>query len=137
MNADYAKATEDERAILCNGCGPQNLPWLRPFIPQMVFTEAGNRHDWDYHVGGGYQEYARANLRFLANCLAAVADRSPWRWMWWHLVGAFAYYMAVKFGGYASFDWGPVRSMDDMRLLSRRIIERKILQDLAKELEGT
>jgi len=136
MKAEFGRLTEEEKSALCNGCGPQNLAWLRPFIPQMVFTEAGNRHDWDYHVGGGYQEYGRANLRFLANCLAAIADQSPWRWMLTHLIGAAAYYLAVKFGGYASFHWGPARSMEEMRMLARRIIERKILQDLAREMEG-
>lgn len=133
MKADYEEATAEEIAVLCNGCGPQSLPWLRPFIPQLVFEEAGNRHDWDYWVGGGYQEYWRANFRFLANCLLSVANNSPWHSVLLHLAVSVVYYLAVKFGGKASFHWGKQRTQEEMHQLAVGLNVKSIEKALAKE----
>jgi hypothetical protein len=133
MKADYEEATAEEIAVLCNGCGPQNMRWLRPFIPQLVFEEAGNRHDWAYWVGGGYQEYGRANLRFLAECLLSVADNSPWKKAPFHLLMAAVYYLAVKFGGSASFYWGAQRTQEEMHQLAVGLNVKSIEEALAKE----
>jgi hypothetical protein len=118
MKADYTKARPEELAVLCNGCGPQCFPRLRPYVPQLVFSEAGNRHDWDYWVGGGYPDYFRSNLRFLANCLLAVSNNSPFKSMPAHLLFAAFYYLAVKYGGAASFHWGTPRTMEQMQAIA-------------------
>jgi hypothetical protein len=133
MKANYEEATAEEIAVLCNGCGPQNMAWLRPFIPQLVFEESGNRHDWDYWEGGGREAYWRANFRFLANCLLSVANNSPWHKVPFHLVMAGVYYLAVKFGGSASFHWGEPRTQEQMHLLAVGINVRRIEADLSRE----
>jgi hypothetical protein len=136
MKADYGIISEEEKCVLCNGCGPQNMSWLRPFIPQLVFEEAGNRHDFDYHVGGGYQEYARSNLRFLANCLLSVSNNSPWHSIPYHLVMAVVYYLAVKLGGKASFHFGTLRTHEQIQEIARIKIARQIITDLEKEVNS-
>ena len=126
MKADFTKATPAEVRVLCNGCGPQNAGWARPFIPQFVFKSAGDEHDWDYWVGGGMGDYARANLRFYANCLLAISRFSPmWKWPG-HLAAAHLYYVLVKVGGELSFRWGRQRTHEEMQDLARRLMEKEI-----------
>ena len=133
MKADFRRATEREIGVLCNGCGPQNMPWLRPFIPQFVFHHAGNEHDWDYHVGGGYEEYWRANFRFLADCLRAIADYTPFHSILLHIGAAVLYYLCVKFGGKLSFHWGPPRSHEEMQALALSLEVKAVEASLDKE----
>ena len=119
MIADFTKATVEEIEALCNGVGPQNAGWFCRFIPQLVFVDAANRHDWDYTVGGGFSEYTRANLRFYAGCLFAIANKSPlWKWPF-HLFVAHFYYVLVKVGGEASFYWTYLpRTQEEMHELA-------------------
>ena len=125
MVADFKKATDQMRNVLCNGCGPQNVAWARPLIPQFVFSEAGDEHDWDYHVGGDYGAYARANLRFYANCIRAIADYSRlWKWPL-HLVAAHLYYFLVKVGGGPSFRWAKPRTQEEMVALAGALSKEK------------
>ncbi len=126
MKADFNKATTEEIAILCNGCGPQNAGWARPFIPQFVFMQAGDRHDWDYWVGGGLTDYVRANMRFYAGCLMAIADESPIHKWPWHLLMAHLYYVLVKFGGGLSFRWGRPRTHEEMKSLALHLMKGKM-----------
>ena len=133
MKADYAKITKEEKEALCNGVGPQNLGFFCRLIPQLVFVESANRHDFDYGVGGGLVEYCRANLRFYAGCLSAIADQSPlWKWPL-HLIMAHLYYLLVKIGGEMAFHWGDVRSHDEMVALAAAINLERIEESLAKE----
>ena len=133
MKAEYALITPEEKRLLCNGVGPQNLHGLCRLIPQVVFAEAANRHDWDYTVGGGAAEYARANLRFYAGCLFAVADQSPlWKWPG-HLCLAHLYYVLVKVGGGLAFNWGTVRTHEEMQRLAVALAVLEVEEALDKE----
>jgi len=134
MKADYAKITQEEKDALCNGVGPQYLDWVCALVPlRKLFEGPANIHDWDYGVGGGLSEYARANLRFYANCLRSVADQSPlWKWPY-HLLVSHLYYVLVKLFGGLSFHWGYPRSQEDMHALAVQIHVKYLKDSIYEE----
>lgn len=72
MKANFRKSATEKPWIidaLCNGVGPQNLPWLRPYIPQGPFRERANRHDFYYIVGGNEFNRRIADIAFGLGCL--------------------------------------------------------------------
>jgi len=102
MLADYNRAKAESPWViesLCNGCGPQGLPWLRPYIPQAVFREAGNRHDWDYTVGGGENARFEADLRFGLACMEASLQ-CRWGLLLVYVPLAALYFVLVRRFGY-------------------------------------
>lgn len=65
----YEDLTESQKSKLCNGAGrPGFQGWL---IPDFVFTESANRHDFDYWKGCTEDHKKEADRRFLENMLDA------------------------------------------------------------------
>jgi len=100
--ADYDEAPLWVRRAVCNGCGPYRLGWL---VPDLLFREAGNRHDWDYTVGGGISDKARADLRFLARCVERVADKARAHTLAPLFCAALVYFVGVVLFGKRCFYW--------------------------------
>jgi hypothetical protein len=134
MKARYENLNEAEKAVLCNGVGPQNLGWICGLLPlRGLFEEAANRHDFDYGVGGGLAQYARANLRFYAGCLYAIADKGSLCFWPWELFMAHVYHVLVIIGGEASFHWGIPRTQEQMHELAVQLNVKEIEEALSKE----
>jgi hypothetical protein len=89
------------RALICNGAGPSGLGWL---IPDLWFTEAANRHDFDYWQGGSLTFKVRADVRFWANSLLGLLELRWWQ-MPVGLVLAHVYFLAVSFLGWFAWHW--------------------------------
>lgn len=133
--ADFRSATPQELEALCNGVGPQYGGWLCKLIPlRALFDKAADEHDWDYWVGGGKEQYIRANLRFLAGCLRAVSDNSPLHYMLPHACMAVVYFLLVKWGGRLSFSWRPQpRTQEEMHTLAVDLLVKRVEAELDKE----
>jgi hypothetical protein len=135
MKAEFDKASADDLNALCNGIGPQYAGvWCR-FIPlRSLFDTSADEHDWDYWCGGGRDEYVRANLRFLANCLLSVANHSPLLKVPWHFAMAVVYFLLVKYFGRLSFSWrSKPLDQEQMHTLAMQVLEKRVVRDLEKE----
>jgi len=115
MPADFDKAPLWVNRAICNGCGPYG--W-GGYVPDLVFEEAGNRHDWAYSVGGGWFAKGAADVAFLRRCL-----RAAWRGHWLRVpsrsLAAFVYFAAVALVGRRAFYFTDYpREMPDMRDLA-------------------
>lgn len=135
MIADFHAASDEDVNALCNGVGPQYAGPMCRWIPlRKLFDSAADEHDWDYWVGGGRDEFVRANVRFLANCLLAVANHSPVVKMPWHAVMGIVYFLLVKYGGKLSFSWreAPL-TQEQMHVLALDRLEKRVTDELEKE----
>lgn len=77
----YEELTPVEKAWVCNGAGPKD----GPDVPDFIFTEAANRHDFDYWSGFSEHDRAKADKRFLDNMLAAASAQSGWWTRQWYV----------------------------------------------------
>lgn len=83
--------TPKERAVICNGCGPKGGPIP---VPDFVFTEACNHHDFNYWLGSSKLQRKKADLQFLAEMIAEACGVRK------YIILAGIYYRAVRwFGG--------------------------------------
>ena len=75
MDVHYRDLTPTQKKKLCNGAGKEGLQgWL---VPDFVFREAANRHDFDYWKGCTEKHKKAADRRFLENMLNAAEYKSP------------------------------------------------------------
>jgi hypothetical protein len=66
----YDELTPEERAWICNGCGPRG----GPNVPDFIFNKSCCRHDFDYWLGFAESDRTRADSRFLTNMLEDVTN---------------------------------------------------------------
>ncbi len=100
----YKRATPEERASRCNGCGTKGLGgWLVPdTLWGLDITEACNIHDWDYWEGRTEEDKINADSRFLDNMLKVIQE-GTWILRPIRRARAMLYYSAVRDGGDAAF----------------------------------
>jgi len=99
---EFDDLTPLQKDILCNGCGPKGgIP-----VPEFVFAESCDRHDFDYWLGHTEFDRLRADWRFRA-AMMADAGRCPWWSRWWYRWVADVYYRAVRRWGASAFYYGP------------------------------
>jgi len=94
---DKTVVARDFRAVLDTLEGGKSVPDSfecngNTFVPEQYFnltvtTPAGIIHDWDYNVGGMWQEFRAANARYYRN-LRALGFRSPFAWLRWAAVSS-------------------------------------------------
>jgi len=92
-------ATDEERAMVCNGCGPIGLEWLIPdeFLG-CSFDSPCDIHDWMYTFGG-VEDKQFADLVFLNNMIRVVRAqggilsymREQRAWIYYRMVRDFGY----------------------------------------------
>lgn len=74
---EYFALTPEEKACICNGCGPSGDDWKSKLIPDKLlgvdFTEACNNHDFDYSRG---LNKLQADWRLHCNMVGAVMDHA-------------------------------------------------------------
>jgi len=125
MSVDYDQAPQWVRGAICNGCGPYGWGGL---VPDLVFKDAGNRHDWAYAVGGGWLAKGVADVAFLRNMLGAA-----WCGHWLRIpsrsAAACVYFLAVAIFGRRAFNFTDhPRAMSEMKDAAWDLIMEKFNQ---------
>ena len=92
---EYDQLSAEQREWMINGCGPGALSFL---VPDLIFRDACNRHDFDYWRGFTDWHRQDADWRFLQNMLAAC-DALPWWKRWAYKAAAWRYWAAVRLFG--------------------------------------
>ena len=115
----YQQATEEAKAKICNGCGPQG--WKYDFIPDTIWglsiCECCNIHDWMYHEGATIEEKEEADRVYLNNILRLIEAHTKYRFVkWLRRRRAFKYYMAVATFGGPAFWAGKNSAKDEMEV---------------------
>lgn len=110
----YTYATEDTRARVCNGAGPEGLGWLVPdTLYGLKITDAADVHDWMYSLGLSLQDKHDADFLFLVNMIRIINKETTkttgigciLRWL--RALRAVTYFEAVQsFGHHAFFQGG-------------------------------
>lgn len=92
----FRHLTEEEKKIICNGCGPKGGPIP---VPEFVFTEACNHHDFNYWIGANGLQRKKADLQFLMEMLLEAGGVAK------YIRLANLYYRAVRIFGYFCFNY--------------------------------
>jgi len=97
----YWELTDEERERICNGCGAKGSK-LNFIIPQGVFREACNIHDYMYYIGKTDEDKKVADRVFINN-LNRIVEASNTLLKPIRKMMARAYYEAVSKFGYEAF----------------------------------
>lgn len=135
------------RGLVCNGVG-QKGGIINP--PDLAFGAAGDRHDWDYWIGGTEQDRKVADDRFLSNMLRAAKFDAvdakeavflgDWgqagrylmaRWVYPQIARLYAW--AVRRWGGTEFNYGSPRTLDDLK--AKAAVEINRLRTEATRIE--
>ncbi len=97
---EYFSLSAEEKAAICNGIGADS--GLTVHFPDTIWgldcKEAGDRHDYDYEIGGTEEDRAIADAVFLHNCRTLIRKGSWWL-RWPRERRAVSYYLALRVGG--------------------------------------
>ena len=98
---EYWLLADEEKAIICNGCGPKGK---FDFVPDKIYrlsiAEACNIHDYMYHIGTDIGDKEAADRVFLNNMLRIVERKTNFRPLrFLRRRRAYKYYLAVKHFG--------------------------------------
>ena len=69
----YTDLTAKEKKHLCNGAGRKG--WQGYLVPEFVFTEASNEHDFDFWQGCTQEDLDNANDRYMGRLLRSATYR--------------------------------------------------------------
>ena len=79
--ASYSRLTEEKKKQICNGMGAANS-MLSPLIPNTMYglgvEEAGNIHDYMYHIGVDDRDRQLADETLLVNMLRIINNKGGW-----------------------------------------------------------
>jgi hypothetical protein len=124
----YEDLTPSEKKYLCNGAGRKG--WQGKLVPDLVFREAANRHDFDYWRGCTEKDRDKADERFMSNMVHCAINKDNgkkralfFRFLYLRL--APIYYTAVTtFGG--------TRSLGGFYYASRKRSHRDLVNEMSK-----
>lgn len=103
----YKDLTHEQKAFICNGCGPKGL-FIKP--PDFLFRASCNHHDFNYWLGCNRLQRKKADLQFYREMLKD-AGRNFYYKFW-----ARSYYRAVRIGGMFCFHWAKQqRTLEDLQ----------------------
>jgi hypothetical protein len=101
----YMELPDDERFIICNGCGAANSKF--DFVPDSIYflsiREACYRHDYAYHIGETEMDRLAADRQFLNNMFTIIEQQSNFIMRPLRRRRALKYYEAVRELGRAAF----------------------------------
>ena len=111
LPSGYSELTPEEKAKLCNGMGAKNSLISR-WIPNTMYgldvEEAGNIHDYMYHVGRTWQDKEFADDKFRWNMFELIDNKGGWLASF-RRRRALKYYEAVLYFGDDAFWAGGLR----------------------------
>jgi len=117
----YNDLSPREQRWMCNGCGPK-LGVDIDVVPDFIFHDACERHDFDYWLGFSEGDRARADRRFLVAMQEAARACSGWWSRRWYSFLAWRYYWAVRWLGKGAFSYRE-------RYGTREDLEREMAED--------
>jgi len=102
LRVRFRDLTDEERKVICNGCGPKGgfIP-----VPEFIFTACCDHHDFQYWLGCNRKQRKKADLQFLREMMNDAVSysfpkpRNTYRWL------ARIYYRAVRLVGMFCFHW--------------------------------
>jgi endogenous inhibitor of DNA gyrase (YacG/DUF329 family) len=101
----YRNLTEEQKLVICNGCGPKG-GWMP--VPEFFCHASCNHHDFNYWIGGTEWDRLKADNQFYKEM------RKDAGWNPWKLSVALTYYLAVRTCGFTCFHYGEERNSDDL-----------------------
>ena len=114
----YQDLTPMQKAHICNGCGPK---WSIVKAPAFIFVENCNRHDFGYWLGApfGFRRIKRLeeDIQFLLGNLKDVEKQPKEMWSVYYK-NAYRYFQAVRLFGWTAFNWGPMKTQEDLDRLT-------------------
>jgi len=109
MKVRYSQLTDDEKKIVCNGCGTK---LTYKIIPDLFFEADCNQHDFYYKRGGDAFDRMEADVMFYAHMLKSINDKYA---HWYQKIFAFSiatvYFIVVRVLGIFAFRWGKYRPL--------------------------
>lgn len=102
MRVRFRDLTDQEKAIICNGCGPKGGPIP---VPDFLFTACCDQHDFNYWLGCREVQRKKADLQFYremlkdANRVGNHETAAKYRRI------AMVYYRAVRLFGWLCFHY--------------------------------
>jgi hypothetical protein len=117
MKRSYTSLTTEELQTLkdkkiLNGCGGMRTYWL---IPDFIFCESCNQHDFYYERGGDIFDKMEADLMFVAHMLKQINNHhSQWYKKILHTLLAGVYFIAVSVLGLFGWEWGEYRTLEEI-----------------------
>jgi hypothetical protein len=93
----YCDLTDEQKAIICNGCGPKG-GWVP--VPDFLFHASCDHHDFNYWLGCTEDDRRKADHEFLVEMLKDASDDEEMQkiaityWMAVRLFGAFCFHYA-------------------------------------------
>ena len=92
----YRDLTEEQKAIICNGCGPKG-GWVP--VPDFCFHASCDHHDFNYWLGCTEADRWKADHQFLVEMLKDAGDDPAKQTL------AITYWLAVRVFGPACFHY--------------------------------
>jgi len=96
MSVRYRDLTEEQKAKVCNGCGPKG--GLVP-VPEFFCHASCDHHDFNYWLGCKEADRQKADWEFYTE-MRKDAGKNPWK-----QTVAFAYFIAVRTCGAVCFHY--------------------------------
>jgi len=96
MRIRFRDLTDEERDIICNGCGPKGFPIP---VPNFLFKASCDHHDFNYWLGCKRVHRLKADLQFYREMLKDAAGRR------FYVFWATIYFWAVRLFGWCCFHW--------------------------------
>lgn len=102
MAKKFKDLTEQERSIICNGCGGKG-GWIKP--PQFIFKSSCDHHDYNYFLGFNKSHRKKADKQFYKAMKDQIKGVSVLRRPFLYFA-AYSYYLAVRMCGGDYFYYG-------------------------------
>jgi hypothetical protein len=105
MGIRFSDLTDEEKSLVTNGCGNKKGV-IR--APGFIFLASCNHHDFNYKIGYREKDRRRADKQFHE---AMIEDTKRYKGLKrkWYEFCAGAYYVSVRAGGWAFFNYSDHR----------------------------
>lgn len=103
----YRDLTEEQKALICNGCGPKG-GWVP--VPEFFMHANCDHHDFNYWIGCTEKDRNKADRQFYKEA------RRDARWNPVKLSLALTYFLAVRFFGAVCFHYAD-KERDEIDLI--------------------
>jgi hypothetical protein len=103
MKLKYKDLSQEEKKLICNGCGGKG-GWIKP--PNFLFKASCSHHDFLYFRGHNKKDRLKADYRFLKYMLVDVMSIENALKRILAFFTAFIYFFAVRLCGAKFFYYG-------------------------------
>jgi len=93
----YLRATEEEKKLVCNGCGAKDGFKVPNTFWGLLIVLACEIHDWMFYKGATLGDYFFANVIFFWNLTAIIFNKSNKFMLLLRMERALKYFLGVMF----------------------------------------